>query len=273
MIPLLEVPGSEALRVELNAFTGPLDLLLHLIREQEMDIYDIRMEKLTEQYLARLDQMKEDNLAIAGEFLVMAATLLYLKSRTLLPVQDRPPEEVEEEDPKWELIRQLIEYRKFKEAASQLGEREALHSKIFGRVPERVSAPKAMQGPGQVSMFDLVWAFQKVLRSVEDRSRVGRFEDEKFTVGQKIEFLLDRLSPGEEVLFEDLFRSMSSRGEVVVTFLAMLELIRLRQLAAVQDGPLQPIRIRRTPEGILGVPSETPSSAEGTGQLDDISAF
>ena len=179
---------------------------------------------------------------------------------------------MEEEDPKWELIRQLIEYRKFKEAASQLGEREALHSKIFGRVPERVFAPKGMQGPGQVSMFDLVWAFQKVLRSVEDRSRVGRFEDEKFTVGQKIEFLLDRLSPGEEVLFEDLFRSMSSRGEVVVTFLAMLELIRLRQLAAVQDGPLQPIRIRRTPEGILGVPSETPSSAEGTGQLGDISA-
>ena len=108
MIPMLETPSSEALRVELSAFTGPLDLLLHLIKEQEMDIYEIRLEKLTEQYLARLDKMREENLAVAGEFLVMAATLIYLKSRTLLPVQDRPPEEVEDEDPKWELIRQLI---------------------------------------------------------------------------------------------------------------------------------------------------------------------
>jgi segregation and condensation protein A len=272
MIPMLETPGSEALRVELAAFTGPLDLLLHLIKEQEMDIYEIRLEKLTEQYLGRLDKMREENLAVAGEFLVMAATLIYLKSRTLLPVQDRPPEEVEDEDPKWELIRQLIEYRKFKEAAGQLGDREALHSRIFGRIPERVVVKQAMQGPGQVSMFDLVWAFQKVLRSVEDRSKVGRFEDEKFTVGEKIEFLLDRIVPGEEILFEDLFRSMSSRGEVVVTFLAMLELIRLRQLAAVQEGPLQPIRIRRTPEGVLGVPTEVVSIEEGTGQASDNSA-
>jgi segregation and condensation protein A len=272
MIPMLETPGSEALRVELATFTGPLDLLLHLIKEQEMDIYEIRLEKLTEQYLERLDKMREENLAVAGEFLVMAATLIYLKSRTLLPVQDRPPEEVEDEDPKWELIRQLIEYRKFKEAAGQLGDREALHSRIFGRIPERVVVKQAMQGPGQVSMFDLVWAFQKVLRSVEDRSKVGRFEDEKFTVGQKIEFLLDRIVPGEEILFEDLFRSMSSRGEVVVTFLAMLELIRLRQLAAVQEGPLQPIRIRRTPEGVLGVPTEVVSIEEGTGQPSDNSA-
>lgn len=272
MIPMLETPGSEALRVELAAFTGPLDLLLHLIKEQEMDIYEIRLEKLTEQYLERLDKMREENLAVAGEFLVMAATLIYLKSRTLLPVQDRPPEEVEDEDPKWELIRQLIEYRKFKEAAGQLGDREALHSRIFGRIPERVVVKQAMQGPGQVSMFDLVWAFQKVLRSLEDRSKVGRFEDEKFTVGEKIEFLLDRIVPGEEILFEDLFRSMSSRGEVVVTFLAMLELIRLRQLAAVQEGPLQPIRIRRTPEGVLGVPTEVVSTEEGTGQPSDNSA-
>jgi len=234
MIPMLELPGGEALRVELSAFTGPLDLLLHLIKEQEMDIYDIRLEKLTEQYLSRLDKMREENLSVAGEFLVMAATLVYLKSRSLLPVQDRLPEDVEDEDPKWELIRQLIEYRKFKEAAGQLGDREALHSRIFGRTPERVVAPAAMQGPGQVSMFDLVWAFQKILRNVEDRARAGRFQDEEFTVGQKIEFLLDRMTPGEEVLFEDLFRTASSRGEVVVTFLALLELIRLQQLAAWQ---------------------------------------
>ena len=231
-----------------------------------MDIYDIRLEKLTEQYLARLDKMKEENLAIAGEFLVMAATLLYLKSRTLLPVQDRPPEEVEEEDPKWELIRQLIEYRKFKEAAGQLGEREALHSKIFGRTPERVSAPTGQMGPGNVSMFDLVWAFQKVLRGVEERARAGRFVEEEFTVGQKIEFLLDRVPVGEEVLFEDLFRSMSSRGEVVVTFLALLELIRLRQLMARQEGPLKPIFIQRVPEGMATAPVLTESEGDGTGQ-------
>ena len=91
MIPMLELPGGEALRVELSAFTGPLDLLLHLIKEQEMDIYDIRLEKLTEQYLSRLDKMREENLSVAGEFLVMAATLVYLKSRSLLPVHDRLP--------------------------------------------------------------------------------------------------------------------------------------------------------------------------------------
>ncbi|MCX6934661.1 MAG: segregation/condensation protein A, partial [Verrucomicrobia bacterium] len=261
MIPILEMPGSDALRVELSAFTGPLDLLLHLIKEQEMDIYDIRLEKLTEQYLARLDKMRDENLAVAGEFLVMAATLLYLKSRSLLPVQDRPPEDMEDEDPKWELIRQLIEYRKFKEAAGQLGDREALHSRIFGRTPERISAPTALQGPGQVSMFDLVWAFQKILRNVEDRARAGKYTDEEFTVSQQIEFLLDQLPPNAEVFFEDLFRTMSSRGEVVVTFLALLELIRLQQLTAHQDGPLQPICIRRVAEGT----PEIPTSAEGEG--------
>ena len=278
MIPMLELPGGEALRVELSAFTGPLDLLLHLIKEQEMDIYDIRLEKLTEQYLSRLDKMREENLSVAGEFLVMAATLVYLKSRSLLPVQDRLPEDVEDEDPKWELIRQLIEYRKFKEAAGQLGDREALHSRIFGRTPERVVAPSALQGPGQVSMFDLVWAFQKILRNVEDRARAGRFQDEEFTVGQKIEFLLNRMTPGEEVLFEDLFRTASSRGEVVVTYLALLELIRLQQLAAWQEGPLMPIRIRRAPELVLeniplsvseGVPH---IPGEGAGQSPDLSA-
>jgi len=278
MIPMLELPGGEALRVELSAFTGPLDLLLHLIKEQEMDIYDIRLEKLTEQYLSRLDKMREENLSVAGEFLVMAATLVYLKSRSLLPVQDRLPEDVEDEDPKWELIRQLIEYRKFKEAAGQLGDREALHSRIFGRTPERVVAPTALQGPGQVSMFDLVWAFQKILRNVEDRARAGRFQDEEFTVGQKIEFLLDRMTPGEEVLFEDLFRTASSRGEVVVTFLALLELIRLQQLAASQEGPLMPIRIRRAPEPVLEnlpliVPEGFPQiPGEGAGQSPDLSA-
>lgn len=272
MIPMLETPSSEALRVELSAFTGPLDLLLHLIKEQEMDIYEIRLEKLTEQYLARLDKMREENLAVAGEFLVMAATLIYLKSRTLLPVQDRPPEEVEDEDPKWELIRQLIEYRKFKEAAGQLGDREALHSRIFGRIPERVVVNQAMQGPGQVSMFDLVWAFQKVLRSVEERSRMGTFENDQFTVSQKIEFLLDRVAPDEEIFFEELFRTVSSRGEVVVTFLALLELIRLQQLSAVQEGPLKPIRIRRTPEGVLGVTSGEAPAVEGTGQPSGDSA-
>ncbi len=278
MIPMLELPGGEALRVELSAFTGPLDLLLHLIKEQEMDIYDIRLEKLTEQYLSRLDKMREENLSVAGEFLVMAATLVYLKSRSLLPVQDRLPEDVEDEDPKWELIRQLIEYRKFKEAAGQLGDREALHSRIFGRTPERVVAPVALQGPGQVSMFDLVWAFQKILRNVEDRARAGRFQDEEFTVGQKIEFLLNRMTRGEEVLFEDLFRTASSRGEVVVTFLALLELIRLQQLAAWQEGPLMPIRIRRAPEPVsenlpLSVPEEVPQiPGEGAGQSPDLSA-
>ena len=278
MIPMLELPGGEALRVELSAFTGPLDLLLHLIKEQEMDIYDIRLEKLTEQYLSRLDKMREENLSVAGEFLVMAATLVYLKSRSLLPVQDRLPEDVEDEDPKWELIRQLIEYRKFKEAAGQLGDREALHSRIFGRTPERVVTPAALQGPGQVSMFDLVWAFQKILRNVEDRARAGRFQDEEYTVGQKIEFLLDRMTPGEEVLFEDLFRTASSRGEVVVTFLALLELIRLQQLAAWQEGPLMPIRIRRAPEPVLeSLPSCVPEGVpqipgEGAGQSPDLSA-
>src|SRR5437870_7863852 len=143
-------------KVKLEIFEGPLDLLLYLIKRDELDIYDIAIKRITRQYLEYLQAFKELNIDVAGEFIVMAANLLYLKSRSLLPVDQQPPEEeAEEDDPRWELIRQLIEYKKFKEAAAHLGDREALQNSIFGRMAESTEPPPE-RPLGEVSIFDLV---------------------------------------------------------------------------------------------------------------------
>src|SRR5207249_11096447 len=138
--------------------------LLYLIKQDEIDIYDISLERITGQYLEYLQAFKELNIELAGEFVVMAANLIYLKSRSLLPVDQQAPEEnADEDDPRWELIRQLIEYKKFKEAAASLGEREALQNSIFGRMAE-TAEPPAERPLGEVSIFDLINAFNNVLK-------------------------------------------------------------------------------------------------------------
>jgi segregation and condensation protein A len=232
-------------KVKLEVFEGPLDLLLFLIKRDEIDIYDISIERITRQYLEYLQAFKELNIEVAGEFLVMAANLIYMKSRSLLPVDQRPPdEEAEEDDPRWELIRQLIEYKKFKEVAADLHIREIEQQHRFARSangsPELVLAPLRL---GEVGIFQLINAFQNVIKRIEARQDLREIFDDQFTVSDKIEVILQRVNSGGRLRFSELFETMISRVEIVVTFLALLELIRLKQVRAIQADPLGEIEI------------------------------
>ena len=237
-------------KVKLEIFEGPLDLLLYLIKRDELDIYDISLERITKQYLEYLQAFKELNIDVAGEFVVMAANLIYLKSRSLLPVDQQPPEEdVEEDDPRWDLIRQLIEYKKFKEAAAQLQQRQLEQELIFVREPNGtdpiVAAPLRL---GEVGVFQLINAFQAVIKRVEAREDLREIFGEHYTVSDKIEWILQRMSDGVPLRFSELFARMASRVEIVVTFLALLELVRLRQINATQASPFEEIELSAAPK-------------------------
>src|SRR5690242_19175197 len=170
-------------KVRLEIFEGPLDLLLYLIKRDEIDIYDISLERITRQYLEYLEAFKELNIEVAGEFVVMAANLIYLKSRSLLPADQQPPEEeVEEEDPRWDLIRQLIEYKKFKEAAAQLETRALEQQRIFPRVADGVVPEIAALQLGEVGIFQLINAFQTVIKRLDAREDLQEIFGENFTV-------------------------------------------------------------------------------------------
>ena len=232
-------------KVKLEIFEGPLVLLLFLIKRDEIDIYDISLERITRQYLEYLQAFKELNIDLAGEFVVMAANLIYLKSRSLLPVDQQPPEEdAEEDDPRWELIRQLIEYKKFKEAAAQLHVRELEQERMFTRDGGSVAAlAEAPLRLGEVGIFQLINAFQNVIKRVEAREDLQEMFDEHFTVSDKIDVILRRVANGGRVQFSALFGEIASRLEIVVTFLALLELIRLKQIRAVQPDQFGEIEI------------------------------
>ena len=231
-------------KVKLEVFEGPLDLLLYLIKQDEIDIYDISLERITSQYLEYLQAFKELNIELAGEFIVMAANLIYLKSRSLLPLDQQPPEEdAGEEDPRWELIRQLIEYKKFKEAAADLHSRELEQERIF---PREAALSLAIQEPlrlGEVGIFQLINAFQTAIKRIEARQDVQEIFGERFSVSEKIDMILRRVGTGAPLRFSDLFGQLVSRVEVVVTFLALLELIRLKQVRAVQKNIFEEIEI------------------------------
>jgi segregation and condensation protein A len=232
-------------KVRLEIFEGPLDLLLYLIKRDELDIYDISLERITRQYLEYLQAFKELNIDVAGEFVVMAANLIYLKSRSLLPVDQQPPEEdAEDDDPRWDLIRQLIEYKKFKEAAAQLNARALEQAQIFSRIGDGLSVvPDAPLRLGEVGIFQLINAFQTVLKRVATRENLQDIFGEHFTVSDKIEWILQRVSEGVALRFSELFETVASRVEIVVTFLALLELIRLKQVRATQNNPFDEIGI------------------------------
>jgi segregation and condensation protein A len=231
-------------KVRLEIFEGPLDLLLYLIKQDEIDIYDISLERITSQYLEYLQAFKELSIELAGEFIVMAANLIYLKSRSLLPLDQQPPEEdVGEEDPRWELIRQLIEYKKFKEAAAELHLRELEQERIFAREGGPSSALEEPLRLGEVGIFQLINAFQTVIKRIEAREDVQEIFGERFSVSEKIDAILQRVATGTPLRFSDLFGAVVSRVEVVVTFLALLELIRLKQVRAVQKNIFEEIEI------------------------------
>lgn len=238
---------SQEYKVKLEIFEGPLDLLLYLVKQDEVDIYDISIERITQQYLGFIEAFKMLDLEVAGEFLVMASNLLYIKSRSLLPVDLQPPdEEAEEDDPRWDLIRQLVEYKKFKEAAAHLGEREALQSSVYARTSD-VAAVEPERPLGEVSIFDLINAFNNVLKRLAAKGGEDLREifEENFTVSDKIDLIMKMTSSGVPLKFSELFAGAVSRSEIVVTFLALLELVRLKQLRCAQPAPFEEIELQR----------------------------
>ncbi len=250
-------------KVQFEVFEGPLDLLLYLIKKEEVDIYEVNLTKLATQFIEHVDLMRTFDLEVAGEFLVMASTLMFIKSRELLPVEQQVVVEGEEEgeDPRWELIRQLVEYKKFKDAAAQLQALEARQENIYPRLPGKIEFESIAAAPvkPEAGIFDLLNAVNAVLKRFQDKASGTReiFED-KWSVSEKIEFVLATVSERSAVRFSELFETAANRSEVVCTFLALLELIRLRQLMCLQGEPFDEIEIRRSlPE----VPTaETPTT-------------
>jgi len=234
-------------KVKLDIFEGPLDLLLYLIKKDEVDIYDIAIERITKQYLDYINTFKMLNIDLASEFIVMAANLMYIKSRTLLPKQEQPPEEdIEEDDPRWELIRQLIEYKKFKDAANFLSIKEIEQEDYFGNATEKPELPEeAPPLPTDANIFDLIRAFQNVLKRFEESNDLGDIVDDRYTVSDKIDILLTDTTPGQRRKFTDLFTDASSKAEVIVTFLAVLELMKMNQFTVIQNHILGDIEIER----------------------------
>src|SRR5882672_1342912 len=239
-------------KVKFEVFEGPLDLLLYLIKKEEVDIYDVNLTKLASQFIEYIEVMRMLDLDVAGEFLVMAATLMYIKSRELLPVdqQAQVEEEDEGQDPRWELIRRLVEYKKFKDAAVQLQHLETAQENIFPHLPGKVEYQTETPPPKpDVSIFDLLNAVNAILKRINQREDLRDIFEDKWTVSEKIEQLLQALVERPRLNFSALFAGATSRSEVVVTFLALLELIRLKQLVATQGehfGEIEIVRAQRT---------------------------
>lgn len=236
-------------KVKFEIFEGPLDLLLYLIKKQEVDIYEVNLTALATQFIEHVDTMRTLDLEIAGEFLVMASTLMYIKSRELLPDDQQVLVEGEEEgeDPRWELIRQLVEYKKFKDAAANLQTLEAAQENIFPRIPGKLDVLDDLPKPRmEVSIFDLVNAVNVVLKRVGQREQTRDIFEDKWTVSEKIEQLMKLIAEKTSLKFSELFEGVTSRSEVVCTFLALLELIRLKQLVVVQESPFTEIEVCRS---------------------------
>ena len=237
--------------VKFEVFEGPLDLLLYLIKKEEVDIYEVNLTQLATQFIEYIDVMRLLYLEIAGEFLVMATTLMYIKSRELLPVDQQVTVEGEEEgdDPRWELIRQLVEYKKFKDAAAQLQTLEVRQEQVYPRLPVKPDFGREEPlGKSQASLFDLLNAVNSILKRIVEREDLRDIFEDKWTVSEKIEDIMKEMSRCPSLKFSALFAGATSRTEVVVTFLAMLELIRLRQIVATQNTPFGEIELVRAPQ-------------------------
>ncbi|MEO6182092.1 MAG: segregation/condensation protein A [Verrucomicrobiota bacterium] len=234
-------------KVKFEVFEGPLDLLLHLIRKEEVDIYEVNLTKLATQFIDYIEVMRLLDLEVAGEFLVMASTLMFIKSRELLPVdqQVQVEDEDEGEDPRFELIRQLVEYKKFKDVAGQLQLREIEQENIYPRLPGKLdfASDRPALRP-EVSIFDLLNAVNAILKRVNQREDQRDIFEDKWSVSEKIEELLKLISE-KPFSFSDLFAGATSRSEVICTFLALLELIRLKQLTCVQSEHFSEIEITK----------------------------
>lgn len=228
--------------IKLDVFEGPLDLLLFLIKKNEIDIYNIPIAAITEEYLKHLEVMKSLNLDLAGEYLVMASSLVHIKSKMLLPVPEDAVEG-EEEDPRAELVRQLLEYKAFKEAALNLGNRSLLGRDVFKRegFPERELDVEDQQLV-ELNIFELIEAFQRVLSTMK-KEDIMEIEGERISLTDTINEILEKLGSEKDVTFTGLLGEGFSRRRLVYTFLAVLELIKLRLIRAYQAHPFGAIRI------------------------------
>ena len=239
----------DAIPVRLDNYEGPLDLLLHLIKKNEVSIYDIPIAIITAQYLDTIQLMQELDLDIAGDYLVMAATLIHIKSKTLLPRPETAAGvEGEEEDPRDALVRRLLEHQKFKAAAGLLHEREQVRSAQWLRPDERVAeiAGDEFEPEIEVDLFGLLAAFQAVVERAKHRPKVS-LPPEEVPVEVRIDQLLARLSETEACGFDDLFADVDDRSGLILTFLALLEMIRLKLVRVFQAGSFGPIRVYKRP--------------------------
>jgi len=248
---------SMKLDIKLENFEGPLDLLLHLIKKNEMEIWDIQVTRITEQYLAILDAMHNLNLDVAGEFLVMASTLLHIKSKLLLPQSEDELVEEEEEDPRAELVRRLLEYQKYKDAALDLDDRELLGRDVFARkfTPPELSQDDEEPSFYEVGIYDLVEALQDILARAP-KDVVHEVGLEQISIAERINHILGRLSGCDSLNFSDLFGDKPRRNDVIATFLAMLELVKMRTVKLMQNDRcgsiwLFPIAAEEGPVGAL----------------------
>lgn len=252
-------------QVRLETFEGPLDLLLHLIKKNEVNIYDIPIAMIAQQYLDYLSVMKSLNLAVAGEFLVMATTLVQIKSRMLLPAGEHEEDEDEGLDPRAELVRRLLEYKQFKGAAGRLDDRERLWRELFSREqapPVPVRSSEALLE--DVTLFDLVDALQDVLARIPNQ-RLLEIIPENLTVNDRMNAILEVLESKESVTFLSLFEGQEHRLLIIVTFLALLELTRLTFVRLFQGETFGPILVTRAFSPVTG---EEPGEIEGSARED-----
>jgi segregation and condensation protein A len=248
-------------RIKLPVFEGPLDLLLFLIRKNELDIYDIPIESVTRQYIEAIHSMKELQLEVAGEFFVMAATLMEIKSRMLLPKHQQavdPNAEDEELDPRWELVHQLIQYKKFKEAAGALGDLAIAAQDQLPR-PGSAFAPASERPLRHVDRVELWNTFNIVLRRLAEKLVVGEIHAEQVTVADQMEYILDRIGTEKTFLFTRLFTGPVTLRRLVATFLAVLELARLGKLRLEQAEAFTDIACSAVEEIPLENPAHPPS--------------
>jgi len=255
--------------IKLEVFEGPLDLLLFLIRKHEIDIYDIPVETVTQQYLAVIYEMEKLNLEMAGEFFVMAASLMEIKSRMLLPKSEQlaaAEDEEEDNDPRWELVHQLLEYKKFKEAAGDLG---FLIQHQQNLVPREVTGRQSDLGPRPIKKSDKIqlWgAFNQVLRRLSDRLVVGEIHDENYTIADRMEFILNITSTHGRYALSELFKGKTTLTLVVYTFLACLELTRLLKVKVWQDESFSEIYFEGFTENELESEEDTLFVSETNGR-------
>lgn len=229
----------EDYKVQLDIFEGPLDLLLHLIRTQEIDIYDIPIARITDQYLSYLQMMRDLSINLAGEFLLMAATLIYIKSRMLLPAE--PIEEGEIEDPRQDLVQQLLEHERFKNAAQLLYQRETVELSVWPRGENEFAEDE--QEMISANVFDLVKAFHVIVERYKDQI-VMEVQRENVTLEGKLQEIRRLLAVRKDFLFSMFFEQKLSKIHVVVTILALLELVKRHEVRLFQKGMFEDIRIR-----------------------------